>query len=137
MIVGESRIVLHFPKTLLDKSVLSPLVAKYGLHFNILRADITQDQEGLMVLGLEGELDQIDSAIEEMRAQGVHVQPLEHEVTRDDERCTDCGACVVVCPTNALAIDLQTREVSFDVDKCIACGICVPVCPPRAMAIRF
>ncbi|MFP4249171.1 MAG: NIL domain-containing protein [Armatimonadota bacterium] len=135
--MAESRIVLHFPKKLLDQPVISTAVGKYELHFNILRANITQDQEGLMVLGLEGDQERIDSAVEWMREQGVRIQPLEHDVTRDDERCTDCGACVVVCPTNALAMDLQTREVSFDADKCVACGICVPVCPPRAMAIHF
>lgn len=133
----ESRIVLHFPKDLLDQPVISTAISKYGLHFNILRANITQDQEGLMVLGLEGEQASIDNAIEWMREQGVRVQPLEQDVTRDEERCTDCGACVVVCPTNALAMDMETREVNFDPDQCVACGICVPVCPPRAMSIRF
>lgn len=135
--MAESRIVLHFPKKLLDQPVISTMIAKYGLHFNILRANITQDQEGLMVLGLEGDRESIDTAVEWMREQGVTVQPLDKDVTRDDERCTDCGACVVVCPTGALSMDADSREVSFEADKCVACGICVPVCPPRAMAIRF
>jgi len=135
--MAESRIVLHFPKKLLDQPVISTAVERYKLRFNILRADITQDQEGLMVLGLEGEPGSIDAAVEWMREQGVRVQPLEKDVTRDDEVCTDCGACVVVCPTGALAMDAESREVSFSAEKCVACGICVPVCPPRAMAIHF
>lgn len=135
--MAESRVVLHFPKHLLDQPVISNMVQRYGLGFNILRADITPDQEGLMVLGLVGDPERIDSAVQWMRDQGVRVQPLEKDVTRDDERCTDCGACIVVCPTSALAMDLDTREVEFDPEKCVACGICVPVCPPRAMAIHF
>ncbi|NLO05551.1 MAG: 4Fe-4S binding protein [candidate division WS1 bacterium] len=135
--MSESRIVLHFPKTLLDRPVISKAVQHYNLSFNILRADITQEQEGLMVLGLEGEQDDIDAAVEWMREQGVRVQPLEKDVVRDDERCTHCGACVVICPTDALAMDLQTREVAFDAAQCVACGLCVPVCPPRAMSIHF
>lgn len=135
--MAESRIVLHFPKTLLDKPVISTTIERYKLRFNILRADITQDQEGLMVLGLEGDPQSIEDAVEWMREQGVRVQPLEQDVTRDDDRCTDCGACIVVCPTAALAMDPESREVSFDADQCVACGICVPVCPPRAMSITF
>lgn len=135
--MAESRIVLHFPKSLLDQPVISTAIERYKLRFNILRADITQDQEGLMVLGLEGEPEAIEAAVEWMREQGVRVQPLEKDVTRDDERCTDCGACIVVCPTGALAMDADTREVSFSADRCVACGICVPVCPPRAMSIHF
>ncbi len=135
--MAERRIVLHFPKELLDQPVISTTVSRYDVGFNILRANITQDQEGLMVLGLQGELGEIESAIEFMRDQGVRVQPLDQDVVRDDEVCTDCGACIVVCPTGALSMDLESREVNFDAEKCVACGICVPVCPPRAMSIHF
>ena len=135
--MAESRVVLHFPKNLLDQPVTSMAIERFSLRFNILRADITADQEGLMVLGLVGEPEKIEGAIAWMREQGVSVQPLEHDVIRDDERCTDCGACIVVCPTGALAIDTDSREVSFNADECVACGLCVPVCPPRAMSITF
>lgn len=135
--MAESRIVCHFPRSLLDKPVTSTTVERFNLHFNILRADITQDQEGLMVLGLVGEPDDIEGAIAYMRDQGVRVQPLEKDVVRDEDRCTHCGACTVVCPTDALRMDPETRRVIFDPDRCVACGICVPVCPPRAMSISF
>ncbi len=135
--MAESRVVLHFPQKLLDQPVISNMVRRYRLEFNILRADITPDHEGLMVLGMIGDTEHIDGAIQWMREQGVGVQPLEKDVVRDDEHCTDCGACIVACPTSALAMDLDTREVGFDAGKCVACGICVPVCPPRAMSIHF
>ena len=135
--VAERRIVLHFPKSLLDQPVISTTVERYKLRFNILRADITQDQEGLMVLGLEGTERDLEDAMGWMREQGVRVQPLEADVIRDEEQCTHCGACINICPTGALAMDVQTREVSFEPDKCVACGLCVPVCPPRAMSISF
>lgn len=135
--MAESRVVLHFPKKLLDKPLTSTAVKRFDLGFNILRADVSHDQEGLMVLGLVGEVENINSAIEWMREQGVRVQPLEHDVRRDRERCTDCGACIVVCPTEALSMDPETHEVGFDPEECVACGICVPVCPPRAMSIEF
>ena len=133
----ERRLVLRFPKKLLDQPVISTTVRNYDLGFNILRAQVSPEQEGFVVLGLEGEPGNIEAAIEWMTGQGVDITPLDRTVVRDDEKCTDCGACIVICPTGALAMDLDTREVSFDAEKCVACGACVPVCPPRAMSITL
>ncbi len=135
--MSETRIVLRFPKNLLDQPVISTVVTKFGLHFNILRADVTPESEGLVVLGLEGEGNSVGDAIKWLEDQGVNVKPLDRTVVRDDDVCIDCGACLVVCPSGALDIDLDTREVDFHADKCVACGACVPVCPPRAMSITF
>jgi formate dehydrogenase iron-sulfur subunit len=41
--------------------------------------------------------------------------------------CTD-AACVVGCPSGALAID-QRGFVSLDQEKCIGCGYCTQFCP--------
>ncbi len=133
----ETRIVLHFPKPLLDQPVISTAVAKFSLHFNILRAQVTPESEGLVVLGLQGKTADVEAAVAWLEEQGVDVKPLDRTVVRDDDVCTDCGACVVVCPSGALAIDLDTREVDFDAEKCVACGACVPACPPRAMSITL
>lgn len=133
----ERRLVLRFPKLLLDQPVISTTVRRYDLNFNILRAQVSPAQEGLVVLGLEGSPEAIAAAVEWMTDQGVDVTPLDRTVVRDDEVCTHCGACVVVCPSGALFMDLESREVHFDAEKCVACGACVPACPPRAMSISF
>ena len=52
-------------------------------------------------------------------------------------RCTHCGACVVICPTGALALDPKTRMVDFHEDRCTACELCMLTCPPRAMEVHF
>ena len=135
--MAERRLVLHFPKNLIDQPVISIITGRHKLSFNILRAHLTPDEEGRMVLGLRGKAQDLDEAVEWMIEQGVGVQPLERQVVRDEETCTDCGACVNVCPTEALTIDLDSRVVSFDPDKCVACGLCVPACPPRAMSVSF
>lgn len=135
--MAERRIVLHFPKELLDQPVISTMLERYKLRFNILRADITPDEEGLMVLGLEGTEQDLDGGIQWMTEQGVQIQPLERDVVRDEDTCTHCGACINICPTEALTMHAESREVSFDPDDCVACGLCVPVCPPRAMSVSF
>jgi ferredoxin len=131
------RVVIHYPKHLIDSPLVSKMVRKYNLEFNLLRANITPQSEGLMVLGLEGAEGDIQSALAWARGQGLRVQPLEKDVTRNDERCTQCGACVTICPSKALYKDAQTQEVRFAPDECIACELCVPVCPPRAMEVRL
>jgi NAD-dependent dihydropyrimidine dehydrogenase PreA subunit len=135
--MAESRIVLHFPKTLLDQPVTSTAVRRFDLDFNILRANITPDSEGLLVLELTGDPLEYDRGVHFLQDTGVKIQALSQDITRDEERCTDCGACVAICPVGALAIDLDTRHVSFYNEKCIACGLCIKSCPPRAMQTRF
>ncbi len=131
------RIVMYFPPQMIVEPMISGLVRTYDLGFNILRASITPQQEGLMVIVLEGTRDNVTKALEEAAARGVRIEPLEKEVVRDETKCTECGACITICPTRALDIDLESRHVTFDADKCIACELCVPVCPPRAMKIAF
>ena len=131
------RVVLRFPKQLLNQSITSRLVKNYDLDFNILRADITPDSEGVLVLGLTGSRSALDKSLAWAREQGVTVTPLSKDVIRAEKKCVHCGACINVCPTNALTIDLETREVKFDSSACIACELCVPACPYHAMRVEF
>lgn len=133
----KKRIVLHFPHQLIDKPIAYHLVKDYNLIFNILQARITPDEEGLMVLELSGSDKDYAQGIKFLQEQGVKVQTLSRDVKRNEKRCTHCGACLAVCPTNALYVDRKTMEVIFDIDNCIACELCVPACPPRAMEVKF
>jgi len=134
----ESRkIVLHFPRKLVDKPIICKLIEKFDLEFNILKASVTPDEEGLLVLELTGEEKSLNSAVKYLKDNGVTVQPLAKDVIRNDNRCTHCGVCVVYCPTNALYVDTDTQRVIFQQDKCIGCEICVDICPVRAMEVHF
>ena len=133
----SKRIVLHFPNRLVDQPIVYKLVKDYNLEFNILKAYVTQQEEGLMVLELSGEEADFNRGIEYLNSCGVRIQPLSQDVIRNEVKCTDCGVCVPICPTGALAIDPITRKVYFYDNKCIACELCVKVCPTRAMEVRF
>jgi len=133
----SKRIVLTFPHQLLDQSIVYKLVKDFDLVFNILQAKITPKEEGLMVLELKGKKESYVEGIKYLTNLGVKIQPLSQDVTRDDARCTHCGACITVCPTGALYTDKDTMKVIFDADKCIACELCVKACPPRAMIVKF
>jgi L-aspartate semialdehyde sulfurtransferase ferredoxin len=133
----SKRIVLRFPKRLVERPIIYRLVKDYDLEFNILKASITPEQEGLLVLELKGNQDEYDKGIDFLIKAGVKIQSLSQDVKRNEERCTSCGACVTVCPTGAFSLEPKTRLVLFDNEKCIACGLCIPACPPRAMEVHF
>jgi len=131
------KIVLHFPHEQVDKPIVSGLVRDFGLDFNILKASITPREEGLLVLEVTGEEAAYERGMEYLRSCGVSIQPLSQDIRRNDERCTHCGACLAVCPTDALSLDRGTWEVRFSEEECVACELCVKVCPPRAMEIHY
>jgi L-aspartate semialdehyde sulfurtransferase ferredoxin len=135
--VVSKKVVLRFPKRMVDRPIIYRLAKDYDLEFNILKASITPEQEGLLVLELKGNQQEYDKGIEFLIKAGVKIQSLSQDVTRNEQRCTHCGACITVCPTGAFKLDPQTRMVIFENDKCIACGLCIPACPPRAMEVHF
>ena len=131
------KIVLKFPKRLVDRPIVGRLVKEYNLEFNILKASVTPDEEGLMVLGLTGEQQDYDEGIRYLTKAGVQIQALSQDVVRNEERCTHCGACITLCPTDAFEVDSETKKIRFYSEKCIACAICIKGCPPRAMELHF
>ena len=135
----SKRVVLHFPKRLVEQPVIYHLVKDYNLEFNILRASITAEpeEEGLLVLQLKGEQEEYDRGVKFLLKSGVKIQSLSQDVTRNEARCTHCGACVTICPPGAFELDLKTRQVRFNDEKCVACGLCIKACPPRAMEVHF
>ena len=133
----SKRIVLRFPRRLVDRPIVSRLVRDFNLDFNILKASVTPDEEGLLVMEVTGKQEDYDKGIKYLTETGVKIQSLSQDVIRNEERCTHCGACVTVCPTGAFELELTTRHVKFDNEKCIACGMCIKACPPRAMEVHF
>ena len=132
-----SRILrLRFPKSEVQKPIVSYLTKDYDLTFNILNATILPRKEGLMVLELSGTRKNFREGVKYLKNQGIHVENASQEIKRDNNKCTHCGACTAVCPTTALSVQRPEMLVLFDQDKCSICELCVPTCPTRAMEIR-
>lgn len=132
------KIVLRFPKNLVDKPVIYKLVKEYDVIFNILKAEVKEGEEGLLILELTGDEANCSKSIKYLEQIGVKVQPLDKDIKRNEDTCTHCTACISHCPTQALYIkDRKTMEVDFNSSKCIACESCVLVCPVAAMKVKF
>ena len=127
--------ILHFPKETSNEPIIYQLVKQYDMEFNILKADILPQREGVMILELKGVKEKVNKGLEYLKSFGVKAERLAAAINRDDEKCFQCGACTGICPVGALFIKRPTMEVIFDADKCTGCSLCVPICPVRAMEV--
>lgn len=55
-------------------------------------------------------------------------------VVNKDE-CISCGACVAVCPVEAISMDSDDKA-EVDAGTCIDCGACVGECPTEAISME-
>ena len=129
--------MLHFPHEQGDKPIVSKLVRDFGLDFNILKASITPREEGLLVMEIIGEEEDYERGMDYIGSCGVTIQPLSQDIRRNEERCTHCGACLAVCPSDALSVDRASMQVVFNHEDCVACELCIKACPPRAMELHY
>ncbi len=133
----QHKLVLKFPKGLIDRPIVYHLVKDFDLMINILKATIQPDAEGIMILEISGEKQNFDKGVSFLKKQGIEIQPLSKDIKFDEKICTHCGVCIPICPVGALKIDKETYLVSFDKDKCIACELCIKICPPKAIKLVF
>ncbi len=126
------RILLRFSEELVEKPVTAQVILEHGIPISIVAAHI--DSQGGEILA-EVFSTQIEKIVEAFRERGVTVTyPKLIEV--DNERCFDCGACLSLCPVNAISFD-EDYSVVFHQEKCIGspCGTCVDACPARAIRL--
>jgi len=127
---------LNFPAKVAQKALVCQLTKKFDLLFNILSAKISNKKEGYMVLEISSSSKvSFNKGVNFLKAQGVSVSSPEHQIYKDEEICTHCGACTAVCPTDALYIKRPEMEVIFDKQKCSVCELCLVTCPTRAMGL--
>lgn len=133
--MSPKRIVLRFDATIADKPIIYRLVSDYNLVINILKANVNPQKEGTLIMEVTGE--RYDEGMEYLRQQGVRVHTLTENITRNEEKCTSCGACTAICPSGALYLERPSMEVQFDSDQCVVCHLCIKVCPVKAMEVHF
>ena len=53
----------------------------------------------------------------------------------DKTKCIGCGACISICPVEAISFDDDGRA-KINPDICIKCGACQATCPVMAIVIE-
>ena len=51
----------------------------------------------------------------------------------DLDKCTGCGSCAEVCPTEAITIENDKAKV--DENECVDCGTCIEECQAEALSM--
>jgi NAD-dependent dihydropyrimidine dehydrogenase PreA subunit len=53
----------------------------------------------------------------------------------DQEKCTGCGMCLLVCPRATLTMTDGTAQIA-NRDACMECGACARNCPAGALSVQ-
>ena len=132
----KMKVLLRFPSERAGKPVTSHLIRDFDLDFSILSAHINPGMIGELTLELSGEEENLDAGVKFLQEQGVQVHMLSRAIAWDSDNCTHCGACIAVCPSDALSLD-ENAQLSLNQDKCIVCELCLKGCPLNVLSLNY
>jgi NAD-dependent dihydropyrimidine dehydrogenase PreA subunit len=132
----DKKFKIEFDEANVQDSVAYILVTEFDLKPNVLKAEISGDGSGVMILALEGDEAKLEAAEKRLKEAGFNVSTTKR-IERDEDLCWDCGACVSLCPAYCFSHDKETMKVVLDNSKCIACGACVNSCSVHALRLHL
>ena len=57
-----------------------------------------------------------------------------YEVKIDSEKCTGCGECIDICPSEVLELQ-DEKSVPVNAEECVGCESCMEVCEQEAITV--
>jgi len=115
------------PFGLEERRIINVILAQ-NISVNILKLSTGTSGTNLL---LDIPEDKINSITEELKKNDVIINK-KGRVTMDIEKCIDCGACISLCPTEALHMD-EKELLEYSLEKCIGCLLCIDSCPRLAI----
>jgi ferredoxin len=124
------RILLSFSENIVEKPIISQIILELKVPINIITAHV--DSKGGEVLA-EVEDKMLQKLVKKFRERGATVS-IPKLIEIDNEECVNCGACITLCPVEAITLD-EDATVIFNQEKCLGstCSACVDACPSRAI----
>jgi ferredoxin len=124
------RILLKFSEKIVEEPIISQIILELKVPINIITAHV--NSKGGEVLA-EVPDEALEKLVREFRKRGATVS-IPKLIEVDSEKCLSCGACVTLCPVEAITMD-EDGSVVFDKEKCLGstCSACVDACPSRAI----
>jgi len=103
-------------------------ILKHDVSFNILK--FSTGPEGVNLL-LEVPEEKIKSITDSLKKNNINVNK-KGRIIVDLDKCIECGACISLCPTDALHLNTE-EQLEFSYEKCIGCLLCLDSCPRYAI----
>ncbi|MFO7794649.1 MAG: ATP-binding protein [Promethearchaeati archaeon] len=111
-----------------DYSRIINEILKHDISFNVLK--FSTSSSGINLL-LDVPEEKVNTITTSLRQNEIQVNK-KGRVILDKDVCIDCGACVSLCPTDALYFK-EDSSIDFEEDKCLGCLICIDSCPRGAI----
>lgn len=115
-------------RTIDDYSKFVNEILKHDITFNILK--FSTGSSGVNLL-LDIPEEKIKTITESLKKNNIAVNK-KGRVIVDIDKCIDCGACISLCPTDALHFNEEER-LEFSYEKCMGCLLCLDSCPRYAI----
>jgi MinD superfamily P-loop ATPase len=124
------RILLRFSEELVGLPITAEIILEHKVPINIITA-LVDSKGGEFLAEVPDEA--LEIVVKAFRQRGATVT-LPKLIEVDQEKCFDCGACVSLCPVEAIIVD-EDFSVNFDKKKCVGstCSACVEACPAGAI----
>ena len=133
----KKRFVFNFPLNSADEPVTYVLIKEYDLKINILKAAISPEKGGELLVELDGTAENLARGLDYLKSRGVGVDAVDKKILFRKDECIHCGACTATCFPGALTIGNPGWELAFDAEKCVVCEMCLKSCPLKLFAISF
>jgi NAD-dependent dihydropyrimidine dehydrogenase PreA subunit len=124
------RILLRFSEKLVQQPITAEIILEHKVPINIITAHVTAKGGEVLAEIPDAALEKVVKAF---RQKGATVT-LPKLIEIDSEKCFSCGACVTICPVEAITLT-EDFSINFNKEKCVGstCSACVDACPARAI----
>ncbi|AKB84879.1 4Fe-4S binding protein [Methanococcoides methylutens] len=124
-------IKINIAANIVTKPILAESILETGALLNISQAHFDPTR-GEVVAEITS--DQFRKIKDSLVSKGAEVLVLDTPISRDEEECVECGACISVCPVKVFSF-ADDWGLEVDSDKCIQCGTCIKMCPHNALTL--
>lgn len=127
-----ARILLKISEKVIDQPIIAQVILENEVPINIISAHVEPQGGEILVEIPSTHFEKVANAF---RERGVTVS-IPELIEVDEEKCLNCGACVSICPVNAITF-ADDFSVIFNQEKCLGktCSACVDACPVKAIKL--
>ncbi len=124
------KILIKLTEELVAKPTTAEIILEHKVPINIITAHVTS-KGGDYLIDIPDEW--LETVVTAFRKKGATVT-LPNLIEIDKDKCFNCGACVSICPVEAITV-AEDKSVNFDQETCVGstCSACVEACPARAI----